>query len=1335
MNTRLVHLWSRRYLQVGLLLLGLLLGSGIFRAVRLAWLERHVEGARQAQLDRIAAHIAAELEERQQRLLMQARRLAEHPTVRTALQALRQEKRLDCPEALVTLLTRQSLPERMGIEIYDVVPQRLAWAGLIMPIGTIPNTEAFLQQVQVELVDDPPWRLALSLWHPVVDVQGRPVGAVRVLDVLRWQMPVENLYLNTYNQLRLWEREFGITVQLLLPGQIAATDRQAAYTLPALNGQLGTLLLGIPASSQVLRDAARRIDHILALWVTALIVWILVGLARWMWTARAHPQRLLRRAGAVGLAWWGGRWLLLALDVPNRWQRGRAPLAPLFDPAHLASAFGGGLMQSIGDLLLTALFALGFALGVRQVITAYVQQAPYPSSNRALRVVGMRLVAGTLMLGLVVLLALFVRHSVLDSTLDYLARSGLFPARLVLLVWAALLVLLLALLVLLEALGQGSGFLGGASSLTLGRRLWLVGGLTLSIVGGAYGLMPFGHVVPWPVACVLVGGGLAASCWKVRWPQIRRWLTLRVLLPVPFLLSLLLYPMMHAALDAQRRLQVERAMDQFGQGQDPRLVFAIEQALQELATDSLLAALLSTGPDPFRLDSLADALLRGSLLFSLTGTYEVTLTFFDREHKPVGRYESSPAASETEALAQDAAEFAVLWRAFRRTDDRVPFIMQMSGRHEPGRLQYAGLAMVRQSAAQRAGWVMVQAKPISPLYGTETPFPRVLVPAGFVGALHESLALAEFREGVLARSQGLAFARYQLDSEVTRQLQQRPVLWRYEIEDARAYLTCYRRIDDEAQVVHAARIPALSFFDHLYYLLRLTLVGLLLMLIVYAGGLVYRWRKGWLLFPEARFQERVLNALVGVGFIAVVVVGWAGVRVLEAESRQAVQAWLRQYLDRVERALTHMAQPGELPYQVLDRVPLDSIARRTGLDLQLYRGGQLITTTRPRLVRERLIEPLMPMAAYAALYCQAQRSAFVPARLGTFAYWTGYRALLNEEGRPRYVVAVPALPEQERLEEERARTVAYLFGALLVLMFLVLMTAWLVAQALVRPLARLQEGLQAVARGELDRPLPVESRDELGTLARTFNWMLQQLAESREQLARQERELAWREMARQVAHEIKNPLTPMKLSLQHLRRAFTRRDDPGRFAELFERVTTMLIEQIDTLAHIASDFSTLARMPTRRLERVDLNEVIQEAAHLMEAEAGQSIELALHPEPLIVEADREELRRVYINLIKNALQALMPERPGRVRVTTRLEAEGSGFCWAYSTVEDNGRGISAALRPRIFEPNLSTKTGGSGLGLAIVRQCILDLRGTIGFESEEGVGTTFWLRLPLVPDV
>ena len=585
-------------------------------------------------------------------------------------------------------------------------------------------------------------------------------------------------------------------------------------------------------------------------------------------------------------------------------------------------------------------------------------------------------------------------------------------------------------------------------------------------------------------------------------------------------------------------------------------------------------------------------------------------------------------------------------------------------------------------------------------------------------------------------------------------LRTRAEVWRNEVVKERSYLTYYQRRSTNAEAVirapggtHIVAVcsPAVNVFDHLYYLLRLTVAGLCIGIPFNLLGLWSRYRLGQLPAPHIRFRDKVLNAFLGVGIIAVAAVGLLGVQVVTGENERAVQSWLRQHLQEVEETLVLDAEGSEMPYRVIERMGIDSVAARVGLDLNLYEGADLIASSRHQLVRERLIDPRLPIEAYEALYFDGYQFTYVDEQLGSFTYTAGYYALLDEEGRPRYVVAVPTLPEQERIEEERARTLAYLFGALLLLLLLVMATASLLANALTRPIARLRAGLEEVAQGRFERMLPVDTRDEIGELVETFNAMQGQLAESRRQLAQQERQLAWREMARQVAHEIKNPLTPMKLSVQHLRRAY---DDaaagdgavppPSRFTQLFDRVTTTLIEQIETLVRIANEFSSFARMPTRVMERLDLNTVVREAVDLMQAEAETEIVLTLHGEPLILEADHEELRRVFINLIKNALQAL-PEEEGQVVVTTSPQpllpaAAGPTGAFAYATVQDTGIGVPEELRDKIFEPNFSTKTSGTGLGLAITKKSIVELNGDIGFETVEGEGTTFWVRLPLADD-
>ena len=679
------------------------------------------------------------------------------------------------------------------------------------------------------------------------------------------------------------------------------------------------------------------------------------------------------------------------------------------------------------------------------------------------------------------------------------------------------------------------------------------------------------------------------------------------------------------------------------------------------------------------------------------------------------------------------------------TDDRAtpsPLIVPLTGRQQDARFQTLGLVPIPGGL----GWATARAAPQRAATGFGTPFPRVLLPAGTDDGPGD-FALALFRDGVLVRGQGRDFGPYRLDAEAAQALATRPRLLRTETDGATRSLTLYVRqqpsggaVFADAPAVVAVRVPVFSVFDHLFFALRVLLSGVLLAALVYAAGLVVRQRRGLLPYRRVRFQDRVLDAFLAVGGIAVVAVALLGVRVVTGENTRAVDDWLARSLERTEDALVLAAAPGETAADVLARLPLDSLARRVGVDLSVYEGRMLVCTTRPTLVREGLLDPRLPVDAAARLEADGDRVATADAYLGTFRYRVGYRALPDAAGRPRAVLAVPTLPEQERFEQEQARMLAYLFGALVLLLVALAATAALLARALAQPVRQLRAGLEAVGRGRFDQPLDVRSRDEIGDLGRTFNAMQAQLADSRARLAQQERQLAWGEMARQVAHEIKNPLTPMKLSVQHLRRARADaaadaepgRTSPDKFDRLFDRVTTTLLEQIDALTRIASDFSTFGRLPRRRLERLDLRAVAEEAADLMRNEdASADVALHLPDAPLWVEADHEELRRVFINLVKNAVQAMSDRPERRVTVALFAEPDDPAAGYAVARVSDTGTGIPAALVPRIFEPNFSTKTRGTGLGLAIARKAVEDSGGTIAFETEEGVGTTFTVRLPL----
>ena len=275
-----------------------------------------------------------------------------------------------------------------------------------------------------------------------------------------------------------------------------------------------------------------------------------------------------------------------------------------------------------------------------------------------------------------------------------------------------------------------------------------------------------------------------------------------------------------------------------------------------------------------------------------------------------------------------------------------------------------------------------------------------------------------------------------------------------------------------------------------------------------------------------------------------------------------------------------------------------------------------------------------------------------------------------------------------------------------------------------RPLRRLAESVQRVAGGDWDTRATATSSDEIGRLATDFNSMTSQLAEQRGRMIQSERVAAWRELARRLAHELKNPLFPLQLTVENLRRS--REAKPELFNEVFEESTRTLLAELDELKTIVGRFSDFARMPAPRFEAVDINQTVREAMRVPMSESVRvNLELATALPP--VEGDPEQLRRALRNLALNAMDA-MPEG-GTLTVRT-ARANGAGpNSRVRVEVSDTGTGLTPEECARLFTPYYTTKQHGTGLGLAIVQSVVSDHRGTIAVESQPGRGTTFRMEL------
>jgi nitrogen fixation/metabolism regulation signal transduction histidine kinase len=265
--------------------------------------------------------------------------------------------------------------------------------------------------------------------------------------------------------------------------------------------------------------------------------------------------------------------------------------------------------------------------------------------------------------------------------------------------------------------------------------------------------------------------------------------------------------------------------------------------------------------------------------------------------------------------------------------------------------------------------------------------------------------------------------------------------------------------------------------------------------------------------------------------------------------------------------------------------------------------------------------------------------------------------------------------------------------------------------------------MREVNLGRVNEEITWKNKDEIGALVDEYNKMVKKLEASADALAKSEREGAWREMARQVAHEIKNPLTPMKLSIQHLQRAI----DSGspNVKDLSERMAATLIEQIDQLAKIAADFSQFANIGNIKPEVVNVEHVLQSLVGLYSSDSR----LAIHFESEVTEprifADKTQVNRLFTNLIKNAVEASQDNELINVWISI---ANREGLFVV--SIRDEGAGVPPEMQKKIFSPNFTTKSSGTGLGLAICRAIVEKANGNIWFETEEGKGTTFFVSFP-----
>lgn len=483
--------------------------------------------------------------------------------------------------------------------------------------------------------------------------------------------------------------------------------------------------------------------------------------------------------------------------------------------------------------------------------------------------------------------------------------------------------------------------------------------------------------------------------------------------------------------------------------------------------------------------------------------------------------------------------------------------------------------------------------------------------------------------------------------------------------------------------------------------------------------------------PKLFFKSRIQVSMIGMLSMSLLLIGGGTVYLnLNQFERQHFNTIREKMQSVVNELENHLGTEPEVnsnwhtgKFMNLNEL-LSQLANVFYSDINMYDlEGNLLATSRSEVFDTGLQGTKIHPTVYQELIMNEKANFFHTEKIGNLEFLSAYAAFRNHENRELVYINIPYFSRQSEQKRELSTLVVALINIYVILILFAIFITVLISNKITEPLKLIQHSFAEMELGKRNT-IVYSSDDEIGNLVKQYNNKVKELAESAEKLAANERDGAWREMAKQVAHEIKNPLTPMQLSLQLMLRSW--RDEDPRFGNRIEKTASTLIEQINRLSNIATEFSNFAKMPEPKNKPFNLVNEVEKITQLFQSEdVVLNVELNDYEE-LWVFADEEQFARALTNLIKNGIQAIPKDKDGIIEVELFNDQE-----YVRIKVQDNGSGIPEDIKPKLFQPNFTTKSSGTGVGLYIVQSIIKAANGSIWFETEVDRGTEFFVKIPL----
>lgn len=1230
-----------------------------------------------------------------------ADRVAKSPGMQAALCGSGDTASLRCFEIL-------SPEKNLGIsfDVYDSLRQLVAWTGAQR---TVIDPSEFLNEASSYVAQGPIYSYMIATIPVVSSGPGHRVtgyvAAQRLFDV---NYPISNRFINNQAFASTFTARLNVSARFDFSSDAKAMTNEQVFSvdLHGIDGKtIGFAYVNSPMLSTCQDDIRQQAQRVIFLLLFALAIVLAYGMLS-----------IVKSVGSIGvkivcwtLALWIVRYVMVWCDLPAGYIS-----SGIGDPSYFASSFGFGIARSIVDLFITSLF---LCWNVILIVSSVIERLKRSTMDRKNASAGRKILTIVVLILLPLVLCLFLRgfsaavHSaVFDSTLRYNDPMSVFPSSMLSLMLMSLLLISGSLMMAGVLISLWTYRL--ASSLFLDRSRTLLPSLVVIGVF-CFASYVFGIVHPSPLLgqidrLVYVLGILGLSVVCLNSMGIRG-SGKRMAVGIVMGSIIALIPQLDREAHLLDRNKVELVANDIVRPANSWLSFVLNRALDELSSAES-ANILEHG-DPQDIQKLAFTGWAKSIL-SQQG-YNCAVMFVDSRGDQVSDFHlggHSHSAKEQHL-------------------DRVDSLRTVTVEEKPSAAgtvkSYIGYAPISGESGRLIGGVGVElSADRQALLRGETPEILRNYPKENPEAHRRTLLLSEYYQGRLTSTTGEDFPVGRQLPENLRELSGSDSgVWVEESVNGKSYESYFVQnasgSPEDSWI--SLSMQSLDFQWHLFSVTRLVIFYLLCCL-VFGGATLGIQRIRGVRIP-LDFRTKLLTAFVIVSFIPIAILAYYNRQYSIQRAEENTARRLSDQSGIVVNALQRQLGV-DVPFDVsrLTNEQCENVANNLGADFNVYAAGLLQASSKPEMYSAELVNPRLSADAYYNIVLKKRSFFSEQQSIGMLPYLVGYRPLVSEAGEIIGLVAVPGLYRQLEIDEDILRRNAFLFGAYALAMLISLVAGSIFANQISSPLRRLQQATRQIASGDLSLNIQSHRTDEFGELERAFERMTSEMKRAQEEMLRAQRELAWKEMAKQVAHEIKNPLTPMKLSVQHLRQAY--KDRVSDFESLFHRISETLLEQIEALNRIASEFSQFARMPARMLEPLDVHAVLRDTVSLFQQYHNVVFQWRLEAKDAIVSADREELRRAFMNLFQNAVQAMNKE--GEVSTTTTSSGESLEI-----TIADSGQGVPEDVRRRLFEPNFSTKTDGMGMGLAIVKKTIDELGGTIEIRSEVGKGTAVIIRLPL----